>query len=172
MWWLSVGALAQEIVVKQDAGQSVEEGGSTTLRFESSRPVSIHRILSTSQAYGYQFSSYGETTERLCTAPCTLEVPDGTYQVRVGDNLLFARRLSVSAHGEPQAWRVRDSSAAAGVAGILLTGTGLGGVTGGAMLAALDEPDGVPLALVSTPVAALGLYLLLEAFAEAKPIGP
>lgn len=171
-----------EIKVLETEGKAVEAGGVTTLVFRGEPGTRVHQVLAAGSAYGSTgfgtLSSYGETTRFLCAAPCTLEVPNGTYDLRASDNLLFGGRFTVVASGAPQTWEVEDASSGLGVLGILGTGLGLGGVIGGAMLAGFDEdglggaPAALALTAASAGLTAIGLWALVSAFGDAEQIAP
>lgn len=181
---VSLPALADpEIKVLETEGQAVDTRGVTTLVFRGEPGTRVHQVLAAGSAYGStglgtMVSSYGETTRFLCAAPCTLEVPNGTYDLRASDNLLFGGRFTVVASGAPQTWEVEDASSGLGVLGILGTGFGLGGVIGGAMLAGFDEDSlgGTPAALALTAgsagLTAIGLWALISAFGDAERVEP
>jgi hypothetical protein len=181
---IALPALADpEIKVLETDGQAVDTHGVTTLVFRGEPGTRVHQVLAAGSAYGStglgtMVSSYGETTRFLCAAPCTLEVPNGTYDLRASDNLLFGGRFTVVANGAPQTWAVEDASSGLGVLGILGTGFGLGGVIGGAMLAAFDEESlgGTPTALALTAgsagLTAIGLWALINAFGDAERVEP
>jgi hypothetical protein len=157
-------------------------GTTTRLRFESDGPVPVHRVVDTdmgygSSAFGGTLSYYGERTERLCTAPCEVEVPNGTYGLRAGDSLVFGGRFTVDAMGGEQAWEVERDSPWMGVGGIMTTALGAAGLTAGGMFMLLrDEntpdslPRGEPLLLVSAPLTALGIWMLVSAMGEGEPL--
>ena len=171
-----------EIKVLETEGKAVEAGGVTPLVFRGEPGTRVHQVLAAGSAYGSTgfgtVSSYGETTRFLCAAPCTLEVPNGTYDLRASDNLLFGGRFTVVASGAPQTWEVEDASSGLGVLGILGTGLGLGGVIGGAMLAGFDEdglggaPAALALTAASAGLTAIGLWALVSAFGDAEQIAP
>lgn len=181
---VTLPALADpDIKVLETEGQAVEAGGVTTLVFRGEPGTRVHQVLAAGSAYGStglgtMVSSYGETTRFLCAAPCTLEVPNGTYDLRASDNLLFGGRFTVVASGTSQTWEVEDASSGLGVLGILGTGFGLGGVIGGAMLAAFDEdglggaPAGLALTAGSAGLTAIGLWALVSAFGDAEQVAP
>lgn len=181
---MSLPAFADaEIKVLETEGQAVDARGVTTLVFRGEPGTRVHQVLAAGSAYGSTSlgtlaSSYGETTRFLCAAPCTLEVPNGTYDLRTSDNLLFGGRFTVVARGAPQTWAVEDASSGLGVLGILGTGFGLGGVIGGAMLAGFDEESlgGTPAALALTAgsagLTAIGLWALISAFGDAEQVEP
>lgn len=171
-----------EIKVLETEGKAVEAGGVTPLVFRGEPGTRVHQVLAAGSAYGSTgfgtVSSYGETTRFLCAAPCTLEVPNGTYDLRASDNLLFGGRFTVVASGAPQTWEVEDASSGLGVLGILGTGLGLGGVIGGAMLAGFDEdglggaPAALALTAASAGLTAIGLWALVSAFGDAERVEP
>ncbi|MEQ1503552.1 MAG: hypothetical protein ABMB14_15045 [Myxococcota bacterium] len=171
--WVVMAAGAQQITVLEDRGAAIDPNGTTRWSFEATRAVGIHRVLGASTTTGWGVSAYGETTERLCEAPCVLEVPNGVYRLRIGDSFLFGDRVDLTATGGSAAWEVRDARPAAGVAGIVLTGAGLGTVLSGLLLTGFGEP-GDPTGPVTTvaavPITAGGIGLLVGAFAHARPI--
>lgn len=159
-------------------------GKTTRLRFESDERVPVVRVLDTDTGYGTStyggtLSYYGERTQRLCTAPCVLEVPSGAYTLKAGDSLLFGGRFEVEATGGEQVWAVEDDSVGLGIGGILGTSFGLSGMVAGGMLMLLrDEstedavPPGEPILLASVPLTALGIWALVAAFGDAEQVGP
>lgn len=172
------GAQAQdEIKVLEDRGQEIKPTGTTKLKFEADDEVSIHRILDRGVAYGYGWSAQAETSRYLCTAPCTLEVPNGSYELRVGDNPLFALPFRIDATGQAQRWEVEDSSTSLGILGILGSGIGGGLALSGALLYVLDTEEdtgidlgGDSLLLVGLPMMVLGIWALVESFSSADRI--
>lgn len=163
---------ADGVRVIEDAGRQPDPEVRTLLEFRSDREVGIHHVVSTTTLSGYGVWGSGETTERLCGSPCTIELPEGQFRIRVDDNYLFGRRLTVDARGEPLAWKVHRAHPVNGVIGIVASGVGLGGVLGFGMVALLDDGRGAGMALASTPVAAGGLALLVSAFAGAHAVSP
>jgi hypothetical protein len=166
------------IRVLSAAGRAAE-GATTRIRFEADEPVPVHRVLDTdlgygSSAFGGTLSYYGERTSRLCTAPCEVEVPNGTYGLRAGDSLLFGGRFTVDAMGGQQTWAVERDSPWMGVGGIMTTALGAAGLTAGGMFMLLrdDEldtlPRGEPLLLVSAPLTALGIWMIVTAMGDGE----
>lgn len=158
--------------------------GTTRLVFGGEAGTRVHQIVASGAAVssfgGVVGSGYAETTTFLCTAPCTVEVPNGLYELRASDNMIFGGRFSVVANGQPQSWEVEESNAGLGVLGILGTGLGLGGVIGGAMLLAFDSDDvdlggtgtGLAVTAGSAGLATLGIWALVNAFADAEQVEP
>jgi hypothetical protein len=178
LWMASGLALADDgIKVLEERGQEVEPSGTTKLRFEAGDEVSIHRILERGVAFGQGWSAQAETSRYLCTAPCTLEVPNGAYELRAGDNPLFALPFRVDARGVDQRWQVEDSNTALGVLGILGSGIGGGLALSGGLLYALDtgEDTGLSfgasdLVLVGLPMMVVGIWALVESFSSGEQL--
>jgi hypothetical protein len=171
------------IRVLETAGVSTT-GQTTRLRFESDGRVPVMRVLDTDTGYGSNgfggtMSYYGERTQRLCTAPCVVEVPSGVYTLKAGESLLFGGRFEVEAMGGEQVWAVEDNSVGLGIGGILGTSFGLSGMVAGGMLLLLQDdrtkdslPAGGPILAASVPLTALGIWMLVAAFGDAEPVGP
>lgn len=169
---LTAPAAAQEITVLQDAGKAVDQGGKTTLEFRGKSGVRMHRVLAKGAGVvEFGGAIYAETTSYLCTTPCTVEVPNSSYELKVGESLLFSPPFMVDARGGAQSWEVEDASSGLGVLGIVGSGAGVGGVAGGIVLMARGSSEaGVPLTLIAAPVAVLGLWALIAAFSDAERV--
>jgi hypothetical protein len=173
---LQTSPSAQEIKVLEEKGQPIEEGGTTILRFESGDEVTINQVLAQSFASGYGWTAQGQTWRLLCTAPCTLEVPNGSYELKVGESPVFSIPFQVSARGGEQRWAVEDSNGWLGFLGIMGSGIGGGLALSGLLLEGLDTSDagtgisGSGLLIVGVPVMVLGIWALVESFSDAEPI--
>ncbi len=171
-------ATAQEIKVLEAGGQKLEPGGVTRLTFGGESGVPILRVLAKgigigTTTYGASFSSYGETTLRLCVTPCKLELPNGIYEFKAGESLLFSPPFQITAAGPDQRWIVEDSNGGLGALGIMGTGIGLGGVLGGGLVWAITSDEEVKrpmlvLSGVSAGLTALGIWALIAAFGDAE----
>ena len=112
----------------------------------------------------------------MCRAPCEVEVPNGIYELKTSDNLLFGGHFTVSATGGDQRWEVEDANGGLGVLGILGTGVGLGGAIGGGLMIALSDETtdfrtpGTALAIGGGALAAVGLWALIAAFGSAEQL--
>lgn len=167
-----VVAQAQGIEVIEDRGQRVDPEARTVLEFRADDDVEVHRVLSRTTVSGYNVSGYGETTERLCAAPCRLEVPDGHYLLRVDDNLVFGKLLKVDAAGEPLAWEVRRAHPVRGALGLLVLTAGISGLTVGGTMLALDESGWQPVVGWSAGATIGGTYLMVASTAKARAVRP
>lgn len=169
--WCAFAAMAQDIQVTRDGGAEVTAGATTEIRFEANKPTPIHRVVAESMAFSLYSVGVGQTSTAVCTAPCTLEVPNGTYRFRVGNNAALAAPFSVVADGRMQAYQVRDTRKGGLAAGMLMSILGTSAAISGAIIYAIDSdrpPVAAGMAVVGTPVAVIGWPLLLGSVPKAR----
>lgn len=102
-----------------------------TFRSYDETPVTVHRQLSTAFATTGRFAAVGASYERLCTAPCEVEIPEGSHVLalsipgvrlpREAGDISLTENQTVTGHYVSRQ-SVRTAGFVTGLAGILIGG--------------------------------------------------
>ena len=179
---------AQEIKVLEQGGKKVDPNGKTIVTFTGETDEPVQWILEEAQWDGYGSGTFediyiagrSQKSKALCIAPCKLELPNGTYKLRVGPppNLIdLAEYFTVTASGGEQVWEVEEPTGWLYGIGVFGFSFGLSAtlVGGGLVLPlgyGLDDPFvkdmGLVIVGVGVPLLVVGILALLEGGGDAE----